>query len=250
MDAIIPPNNQNLVIDDQHRTHHKDHTPIILDRISTATENVMNNDNSNAHSALATAERLGLAGVASTERNGAEGRDNTDRNSMEARLAQREEHHETRSEIRRTEDAIERFGLTNLTATKDGLKDLIISMKDDLKNVLISQKDDIKDLLISNKNDFKDVLLKSCQVEKDALLQFKDAQLIAMQNKADLAREIAECCCENKELIRAEADRTRELMRSLDEGNLRDKLRLAQEELIAVRLRSTLVPLPTAAVSL
>jgi hypothetical protein len=243
MDAIVPPGNQNLIMDDNgsRRSYYpycNDSIADVLDRISTASENVINNDNSNSHHQSATAERLGLAGIGATDRNGSETRGNTDRNGLEARQLVREEGHEVRDNLRHNRDAVERFGLKNLDSTKDGFKDLVVSMKDDLRDILISQKNDVKDLL-----------LKNCQVEKDMLLQFKDAQLVAMQNKADLAAQIAECCCENKELIRAEAGETRQLMMKLDEQNLRDKLRKAEEELIALRLRSTLPPLPIAAVT-
>lgn len=291
IDVMVPPVNgqPGFVVNDAHHQHQSrgytrdncDEFMTLADRVSTASENVMANDNANAHHASSTAERLGLASMANTdtngaearlvtnqngvdvrgsvERNGAEGRGNTDRNGLEGRSvterfgfanleATRKEGHETREDVDkfgfRTQDAVERYGLKNLEATKDSLKDLLISTKDDLKNVLISQKDDIKDLLISNKNDFRDVLLKSCQVEKDMLLQFKDAQLVAMENKAALQAQIAECCCEQKELTRAEGSATRDLIRAENETRLRDKIAHLQQQL----LRSTILPLPTAAV--
>lgn len=249
MEAIVPNGNTSLIVDDKDRLYCRNNDEV-LNRVSTAAENVMNNDNSNAHDAGARAERVGFAGISATERNGAESRGNSHLNSMEARILAREEGHESRDQIRRSEDAIERFGLKNLEATKDSLKDILISTKDDLKNVLISQKDDLKDLLISTKNDFKDVLLKNCQIEKDMLLQFKDAQLIAMQNKADLQRQIAECCCENKALIIEKANDTDSLIRKLDEDRVRDQLRKAQGELEALRLRASLLPPLTPAVTL
>lgn len=262
MDALVPPANSTsgFVVSDDHRghkSHNHDHSAEILNRVSTAAENIMNNDNANAHHAASTAERIGLAGIDHMNQNGSEGRLVTNQNGAEGRgaterfgLANMEathkEGHETRDDVDkfgfRTQDAIERFGLKNLEATKDGLKDLLISTKDDLKSVLISQKDDIKDLLISNKNDFKEVLLKNCQVEKDMLLQFKDAQLVAMQNKSDLEKQIAECCCEQKELTRAEGSATRDLIRSENEARLREKLDKANQELVALRLRASLTP--------
>lgn len=286
MDAIVPANNTALITNDSDHHRHESKACEILDRVSTAAENVMNNDNQNAHHAAATAERVGFAGIDHTNQNGAEGRLVTNQNSSEGRLVTnqnsseirgsvernaeesrsvaerfglanmaetRKEGFETRDDVEkfgfRTQDVIERFGLKNLEATKDALKDVLVNTKDDLKNVLISQKDDLKDVLISQKNDFRDVMLKSCQVEKDVLLQFKDAQLTAEINKAALQAQIAECCCENKELIRSESDKTRELMFKLDEQNLRDKLRKAEEELTALRIRATIAPLPVAAVA-
>lgn len=270
MDAL---NNKLVISDDRGDC---DKFMSLADRVSTSSENIMNNDNMNSHDSGARAERVGFAGIDHTNQNGAEARLVTNSNGSEARLATNsngaegrsvtekfgfsnldathKEGFETRENIDRfglrNSDAIQFFGLKNLEATKDSLKDLLISTKDDLKNVLISQKDDIKDLLISNKNDFKDVLLKNCQVEKDMLLQFKDAQLIAMQNKADLSAQIAECCCENKQLIMERSNHTDELIRKLDEQRVRDELAKTREELIALKIRSTIVPLPVAATAI
>lgn len=250
MDAIVPPNNTSLVTSSDHATNDCAKLMAVSDRISTATENVMNNDNSNAHDAGARAERVGFAGIDHTNQNGVEGRITTNTNAAEARLLVREEGHESRSETRRNADAIERFGLKNLEATKDSLKDMLISSKEDLKNVLISHKDDIKDLLISNKDDFKDILLKNCQMEKDTLLQFKDAQLFAAQNTAAIQASIAECCCENKQLILERANHTDELIRKLDEQRVRDELTKTRDELIALKIRATLAPLPVSTVAI
>lgn len=245
MDAIVPPGNTSLVTNDSDCGRVRQHSdaPIIIA-----------NDNANAHAAGAQAERVGFAGIDHTNQNGAEGRLVTNQNGVDARAVSerngsetrnlvREEGHETRGKVDvlglRNADAIERFGLKNLETTSSGFKDLLISMKDDLRDVLISQK-----------NDFKDVLLKNCQVEKDTLLQFKDAQLFAAQNTAAIQASIAECCCEQKELTREQAELTRQLMLKIDEQNLRDKLRKSEEEVIALRLRASLLPPLTPAVAI
>lgn len=61
-------------------------------------------------------------------------------------------------------------------------------------------------------------------------------QLFAAQNTADIRRDLAECCCEIKELVREEGTRTRELVNSLELSRVRDALADAKNELLAVRL--------------
>lgn len=117
---------------------------------------------------------------------------------------------------------LQRFGLKNFTSSKNGFKDL----------------------LISNKNDFKEVLLKTSQVEKDNLLLHKDAQLLALKNKSDLAKEMAHAVCKIESLIIEKSHHTNELIRKLNEQNLRDKLHKIEEELTALKLRVALSPLP------
>lgn len=212
MDAIVPANNTALITNDSDRhhsyRHHDGKAADILNRISTASENIMNNDNSNAHAASATAQRVGFAGIDHTNQNGVEGRLVTNQNSSEGRLVTnqnsaeirgsvernaeearsvaerfglanmaetRKEGFETRDDVEkfgfRTQDVIERFGLKNLEATKDALKDVLVNTKDDLKNLLISQKDDLKNVLISQKDDLKDVLISQKNDFRDVMLK-------------------------------------------------------------------------------
>lgn len=49
-------------------------------------------------------------------------------------------------------------------------------------------------------------------------------ELLAAQNHAALSAALAACCCEIKELVRAEVSQTRELVRDLDHQKTRDEL--------------------------
>lgn len=249
MDTMVPPMNgqPGFVVNDNHRD--KDCSGVAAAAligagvVQDAANGVRNNLDAVGHHIDGTAQRIGLAAEATAHRNGLANMNATERFGLANLVETAKEGHETRDNIDkfglRNADAIERFGLANLNATKDSFKDLLISTKDDLR-----------DLLISQKNDFKDVLLKSCQVEKDTLLQFKDAQLFAAQNQAILAAQIAECCCENKSLIIEKANATDALVRQLDKDRIQDELARTREELIALRLRATLPPLPVAAVAI
>lgn len=260
MNTIIPPGNTNLVTSDcrdnydgYKRYDNKDYCQDFANlnnNVADAAYHVSHNDNLNSHHSSASAERFGFAGINVADRNGADTRHAVDRNGADTRSAVRDEAHETRAQSREYSARSESYGFRNFEATKDAFKDLLISTKDDLKAVLISNKDDMRDLLVSQKNDAKELLLKIFDSEKDILLQFKDTQLQAVQNKCELAAKIAECCCEQKELIRAQNELTRDLVSKIEVERIRDQFRDSKEELIALRMRASLLPPLTGSVSI
>ena len=70
------------------------------------------------------------------------------------------------------------------------------------------------------------------------MVGFKDALLQASVNTSDIRKDIAECCCEMKELILREACATREFVQGLDTLNKAVSLVDAKNELLALRLAS------------
>ncbi len=129
------------------------------------------------------------------------------------------------------------------------------------------------DKIIANDNaNFRYVSDKLCSVElnqaKDtaaiqleAAKNFAVVQLEAAKNKcaieldaarhaAELAKQIAECCCEQKELTRQMADDTQRLILKLDEQRVRDQLRKTEGELETLKLRASLLPQLVPAVTL
>lgn len=165
----------------------------------------------------------------------------------------------------------------------DDTKQILLQNCDATDKVLLQSASHFKDLLLQNCNNtdkvmqqsashFKDILLQNCndtaaikmQAEihaKDAALAAKDLthqadknaaaiQIEALRNKEELARQIAECCCENKALIIEKANHTDDLIRKLDEQRVRDELAKTREELIALRVRASLPPPPVASVCL
>lgn len=60
--------------------------------------------------------------------------------------------------------------------------------------------------------------------------------LAAAQNTSEIRRDLASCCCEIKELVREEHNRTRELVNSLELTRVRDDLADAKQELLVARL--------------
>lgn len=77
----------------------------------------------------------------------------------------------------------------------------------------------------------------SHNIQYSTMIGFKDAQLQASENTALIRKDIAECCCETKELILKEACATRELMHSIDAKNQSIALVDAKNELLALKGR-------------
>ncbi len=248
---------------------------LLSDRISTAAENIMNNDNSNAHHAASTAERIGLAGIDHTNQNGVEGRGVTERNGMEGREVSRKEGQENREVTRRegheTREDVDKFGF-HLASKLDfyGLKNLEAS-KDGFKDILLQNCHNTDKIIANDNSNFRYTADKLCHIElqqaKDtaaiqleAAKNFAAVQLEAAKNKCSIeldaakhaalvAAQIAECCCEQKELTREKADETQRLLLKLDEQRVRDQLRKTEGELEALKLRASLLPPLVPAVS-
>lgn len=68
------------------------------------------------------------------------------------------------------------------------------------------------------------------------------SEVLAVKNQAVLEAKLAECCCEQRELARALAKETQDLIRAEAERNLRDKLAEKNDELNALRMRASLLP--------
>jgi len=62
-------------------------------------------------------------------------------------------------------------------------------------------------------------------------------QMSAECNKSELARQIAECCCENKALILESAGKTDALIRSLDSERTREALSDAKLKILSLENR-------------
>lgn len=65
------------------------------------------------------------------------------------------------------------------------------------------------------------------------------SQLFAAQNHAAALAQAAACCCEIKELVRAENGQTRDLINSVEANRVRAELADAKNELLAIRLAGT-----------
>lgn len=140
-------------------------------------------------------------------------------------------------------------------------KQLLLQNCGDTDRILSQSAFHFKDILLQNCNDTASIKMQAEIHAKDAALAARDLihladkntaaiQIEALKNKEELARQIAECCCENKALILETSHKTEDLVRKLDEQRLRDELAKAREELIGLRIRSTLPPALVGSVNL
>jgi hypothetical protein len=139
---------------------------------------------------------------------------------------------------------------TNTASIKEALcddvKDLLLQGCNNTEKVMSQSANQFKDLLLQNADIAKDAAVAAALNAKDAeisrTINAKDAALAAAVNYERLSAQgdkntcaiqaaIAECCCEQKELVR-----------ELDKDRIRDELAKTREELIALRVRSTLLP--------
>lgn len=220
---------------------------------------------------IAATERLGLENLRASERAGDRAVNSSERmglfnNSSIERTADKTQDTVERSSYK-TQDEVEKFGFRELDAINCVEKSvhgaeryLYAGMSQNAKDMLLEfertklhMKDDHREILLNIKDGNKDLLLQNCSNAKDAALTARDLmhqadkntsaiQIEALKNKEELARQIAECCCEQKELTREKANETQQLIRELDKERIRDELAKTREELIALRVRATLTP--------
>lgn len=168
--------------------------------------------------------------------------------------------------------AINANGRDNLVSSKDALKDILIQNCDNADKVLSNQNSNFRDIILQAATDTAALQLAAAnntaalqmsmcantaaiqlEATKNAAAQalaICETQRAADCHAAKLAAQIAECCCENKQLIIEKANATDQLIRQLADDQLRDKLNCAREELAALKLRASLAPPLTAAVTM
>lgn len=149
----------------------------------------------------------------------------------------------------KTQAEVERFGLSELEAIRDSEKYLFAGMSQNAKEALLEFErtkllinSNAKDALLQAANNAKDAALAACNLQHQADKNTAAIQLEAFRHKEELARQIAECCCEQKALTIEKAAQTQDLIRESDKERLRDERDKLREELIALRVRATLPP--------
>ncbi len=196
-----------------------------------------------------------LSGV--VERHGLHNNDSIERSADKTQSVVQKEAH-------RTQDELEKFGFRELDAihsvekaVHNSEKYLYAGMSQNAQTMLL----EFERTKLRMDSNHKDLLLQNCGNAKDAALAARDLmhqadkntaaiQLEAFRHKEELARQIAECCCEQKELTRAMASQTQDLIRDVDRERLKDERDKLREELIALRVRATLPPPLVASVPL
>lgn len=122
--------------------------------------------------------------------------------------------------------AIERNGGETRTSVERNAGEINAHM-DRIQIALLNETGDIRKEASDHKG----------EVMLDAAKNTHALTLQAAQHTADISRQIAECCCEMKELVRAENTATREVMASNEQNRLRDALNAANQRLLLLRAR-------------
>lgn len=161
----------------------------------------------------------GLANITSTERNGGEIRTNIAKEAGESRLATAISNGEIRE-------------LINLRSSESQS-----SIKDNLIEILkegCKTREVVKDEACKT----REVLgAKLWDLEKETLKGFATTQLEALKNKAELAAQLAKCCCEN-ELLQKE---TQSLILKQTTDRTKDELLEARFKILALENKIPLV---------
>lgn len=136
-------------------------------------------------------------------------------------------------------------------------RQLLLQNCGDTASIQSKADSNVKDLLLQNAHDrdaiqrfaaenAKDAALTACNNVKDLIIlgdrNTAAIQAAASAHKEELARQIAECCCEQKTLTLETSHQTQDLIRKMEDQRIRDELAKTREELIALRVRSTLTP--------
>lgn len=178
--------------------HHHDHLEdlILSNQIGGGFRDTLSSIHTNTANVTAAVDRAGLAAVTETARNGA------------ANLA-----------------AVERNGGETRTSVERNAGEINAHM-DRVQIALLGELCDIRKEASDNK---ADIMLDACKNTHALTLQ-------AAQNAADASRQLAECCCEMKELVRAENTATREQIAANEQTRLRDALNAANQSLLLLRV--------------
>lgn len=226
MDAIIPPNNTQLLTT-EHNRHHKERCSS-PEQVQIEGMEARLNTNVNA-----------TEGRLVTNQNGIDTRNSVERQGLETRLNVDGRLDTLRSAVDRTsdktQDDIEKFGFALINEVdKHGHRNEVETRFYGLKNFEATKDSYAAIQLEAAKNHAK--------AQQDLIETKYQLQLEAQKNTSILAAQIAECCCENKMLIIEKAASTDNLIRKLDENRVRDELSRVYTDLSNLRMRATLPP--------
>lgn len=264
----------------QNGYHNMNDTNRVGDRVSAGIERAgyhnsaeVNRVGDSLHGA---AERVAFAQLNETARQGdknvVETNRNGERNLNETSRQGDKNVVETNRNGDKVSSQVSFYGVHNLEAIKDTFAALRKDILEGDCNIKDRLADGFKDGLLQAANNTaalnqaicsstKELLLQACDNHKDsqvaATSNFKDLLIEGFKNTAAVkdaiaqsAKEAAECCCETKELIRAQAQKTDDLVRDIDRDRIRDRNIELREELSVLRMRAGLTPPLVAAAAL
>lgn len=197
---ILTHHNVRTIMENAYPTHlhHHDHLEelILSNQIGGGFRDTLSSIHTSTENVTAAIDRVGLAAVTETARTGSTNLGATERNGGEIRASVERNAGEITAHMDRNQIA------------------------------LLGEICDVRKEASDNK---ADIMLDACKNTHALTLQ-------AAQNAADASRQLAECCCEMKELVRSENTATRELMAANEQTRLRDALSAANQSLLLLRV--------------
>lgn len=136
----------------------------------------------------------------------------------------------------KAEFALERSNSETRSVIKDGFKEVLLEQCENFDAVKEVVKDKVAHLTEKVQCGFADAQAVAYQNQMAVLLQFKDQALLSEKLAARASRELAECCCELKELVRTDGDKTRELINAQEVDRLRERANKAESQLTLLEL--------------
>jgi hypothetical protein len=186
-------------------------------------------------------ERNGMAGVVATdrtataqalaiERNGSDSVNTTEQTSSRLMSALIREGGEIKTGQERIAGETRSILATNNTAAALLGKDIQIELCELTGKLGVQASENFGKL----ESDIQNV---KCALELQGVQNTAAIQLEALKNKAMLATQLAECCCELKETVGATAAQTQSVIREIDNNRVRDALAAATTENLIASLR-------------
>jgi hypothetical protein len=239
-------------------------TSALLQSQSADVKTVLQNQSGNTASVIATSERQSYHTQAGVDRSGYnqseatnsgffESRNLTQNGAVENRETTQANHIEGRSQLNNSffelRNAINNGFTAGLLASKDAQLAIALSegsvrrQVSDVAGLLNSQLTSTKEALsglignLAVQNQLE--LSKYFAIaERENNKQFALATLAASTNAAKIESDLAECCCEIKEVVNSSANATQALVQANETNRVRDELEQTQQDNVVLQVRS------------
>jgi len=175
----------------------------------------------NSAAILAAVERTGSANINTTERSTNEISNLINHSSGEIKTAQQAIAGETRKQI--SENHVEVINST---------KDILINENKNTGKILLQASSN------AGKGEL-DIASVKTKLELQAAKNVADIQLEALKNKNTISAQLAECCCELKQIVQNSAQTTQQVIQEIENNRIRDALAAINTENLINRLGSS-----------
>ena len=175
----------------------------------------------NSTAILSAVERNGAAGVHATERSTNELSNLINHNSGDIKTAQQSIAGETRKQLS-----------DNHVEVLNSSKDILINENKNTGKILLQASS------YSGQGEL-DIAAVKTNLEIQAAQNVAQVQLEALKNKNSISAQLAECCCELKQIVQNSAQTTQQVLQEIENNRVRDALAAINTENLINRLGSS-----------